>query len=70
MIGNKEQMHNGPAVRKERKFQEPWELLVLGEVEDVTLSVHVTPYGIHIWVVTDWHCSFLSCSAFSIFFFL
>ena len=26
MIGNKEQMHNGLAVRKERKFQELWEL--------------------------------------------
>ena len=36
MIGNKEQMHNGPAVKKERKFQEPWELGEL-EVEDVTL---------------------------------
>ena len=26
MIGNKEQMHEVPAVRKERKFQELWEL--------------------------------------------
>ena len=37
MIGNKEQMHNGLAVRKERKFQELWELRY-GKVEDVTLT--------------------------------
>ena len=30
MIGNKEQMHDGPAVRKERKFQELWELKLEG----------------------------------------
>jgi hypothetical protein len=30
MIGNKEQVHDGLAVRKERKFQELWELKLEG----------------------------------------
>jgi hypothetical protein len=39
MIGNKEQMHDGPAVRKERKFRALWELDLELRSEGVTCDI-------------------------------